>query len=226
MEQHQLDTATDSPAEGQSQESTATKTFTQDELDKIVADRIARERGKYEKKYAGIDLDKYNQLTAAEEQRKLEEQKARGEFEQILKTTVEKKDTVIRQLQSELQTVLVDGQLLNAASANRVVNPQQVVRLLKDQVRLGETGTVEVIDPQSGQLKYSESGDPYKIADLMSDFLRENPHFVAAAAPGSGTRSNANANKPNKEIDISKLDMKNPEHRKIYAEYRKQNGIA
>jgi hypothetical protein len=60
----------------------------------------------------------------------------------------------------------------------------------------------------------------------MTEFLRENPHFVAAAPAGSGTRSNANANKPNLEVDISRLDMKNPEHRKIYAEYRKQNGIA
>jgi hypothetical protein len=30
----------------------------------------------------------------------------------------------------------------------------------------------------------------------------------------------------NNKIDISKLDMKNPEHRRVYAEYRKANGIA
>jgi hypothetical protein len=31
---------------------------------------------------------------------------------------------------------------------------------------------------------------------------------------------------PSNKTDISKLDMKNPEHRKLYAQYRKASGIA
>jgi hypothetical protein len=224
-QQTTLDTATGSQESIESQEGQSTRAFIQDELDKIVADRIARERGKYEKKYAGIDLDRYQTLMDAEEKRIQDEQKARGEFENILKNTVEKKDSVISQLKSELQAVKVDGQLLNIASTNRVVNPQQVVRLLKDQVRLAETGDVEVIDPRTGQLKYSESGDPYGINDLVSEFLRENPHFVAAAPAGSGSRSNVNPGKSNQEVDPSKLDMTNPEHRAVYKEYRKHKGL-
>jgi hypothetical protein len=224
-QQNTLDTVTDNQDASQSQEAQSTRAFTQDELDKIVADRIARERGKYEKKYAGVDLDRYNHLMEAEEKRIQEEQKARGEFENILKSTVEKKDTVITQLKTELQAVKVDGQLLNIASANRVVNPQQVVQLLKNQVRLAETGDVEVIDPRTGQLKYSESGDPYGINDLVGEFLKDNPHFVAAAPAGSGTRSQAQQAPSNQEIDPAKLDMKNPEHRELYKEYRKRMGI-
>lgn len=224
-QQTTLEVATGSPETIESQEVQQARAFTQDELDKIVADRIARERGKYEKKFAGIDLERYQKLMAAEEQRIQDEQRARGEFENILKSTVEKKDTQINQLKSELQAVKVDGQLLNIASANRVVNPQQVVRLLKDQVRLAETGDVEVIDPSTGQLKYSESGDPYAITDLVGEFLRENPHFVAAAPAGSGARSNVNPGKSTTEIDISKLDMTKQEHRAVYKEYRKQQGL-
>jgi len=224
-QQTTLEMATGSQESIESQDTQQTRAFTQEELDKIVADRIARERGKYEKKYAGIDLERYNKLMEAEEKRIQEEQRARGEFETILKSTVEKKDSVINQLKSELQAVKVDGQLLNIASANRVVNPQQVVRLLKDQVRLAETGDVEVIDPRTGQLKYSESGDPYAITDLVGEFLRENPHFVAAAPAGAGSRSNVNPGKSNAEVDVSKLDMTKPEHRAIYKEYRKQKGL-
>ena len=33
------------------------KTFTQEELDKVVAERLAREKRKYEKKYDGIDIE-------------------------------------------------------------------------------------------------------------------------------------------------------------------------
>ena len=224
-QQATLDTATDSQDTNQSQATTVTRQFTQDELDKIVADRIARERGKYEKKYSGIDLDRYQTLMDAEEKRIQDEQKARGEFENILKTTVEKKDSVINQLKTELQTVKVDGQLLNIASANRVVNPQQVVRLLKDQVRLAETGEVEVIDPITRQVKYSDSGDLVNIEHLVQDFLRENPHFVAATPAGAGSRSSTQPGRAT-ELDITQLDMKNPEHRELYREYRKTHGIA
>jgi hypothetical protein len=224
-QQATLDTATDSQDTNQSQATTAARQFTQDELDKIVADRIARERGKYEKKYSGIDLDRYQTLMDAEEKRIQDEQKARGEFENILKTTVEKKDSVINQLKTELQTVKVDGQLLNIASANRVVNPQQVVRLLKDHVRLAETGEVEVIDPVTRQVKYSDSGDLVNIEHLVQDFLRENPHFVAATPAGAGSRSSTQPGRP-AELDITQLDMKNPEHRDLYREYRKTHGIA
>jgi hypothetical protein len=217
-----LETATDSQETLQSQETTA-KNFTQDDLDKIVADRIARERSKYEKKFAGVDLDHYRQLSEEAEQRQIAEQTKRGEFETILKTTVEKKDTVIQKLQSELQTIKIDGQLLDVASRNRAVNPQQVVQLLKNQVRLGETGSVEVVD-REGRLMYSDSGEPLAVSDLVGSFLKDNPHFVTASAPGSGTRPTAQSKPAN--FDISKLDMNNPEHRKQYAEYRKTQGLA
>lgn len=228
MEQpNTLDTATGSQDEFQSQEAktSTAKSFTQEDLDKIVADRVARERGKYEKKYAGVDIEKYQSLADAEEKRTLEQQKARGEFETILKTTVEKKDTVINQLKSELQAVKVDGQLMNLASANRAVNPAQVVRLLKDQVRLAETGDVEVIDSRTGQVKYSDSGDPYGIDKLVGDFLKENPHFISAAQAGSGTRSQAQPGSSLGAIDLASLDMKNPAHKALYKEYRKAQGI-
>jgi N-methylhydantoinase B/oxoprolinase/acetone carboxylase alpha subunit len=60
---------------------------------------------------------------------------------------------------------------------------------------------------------------------LVTDFLKENPHFVQAAPAGSGARPSAQG-KSKAEIDVSKLDMKNPEHRKVYAEYRKTAGLA
>ena len=31
--------------------------FTQEQVDKMVSDRLARERKKYDKKYAGVDVD-------------------------------------------------------------------------------------------------------------------------------------------------------------------------
>lgn len=201
------------------------KGFSQDEVNRIVADRVERERKKFENKYAGVDLDHYQQLTQAEEARKVEEQKKRGEFEEILKSTVSKKDSVINDLQNELKSIKVDGALLNAASSLKAVNPDQVVRLLKDQVRLGETGSVEVVDPHNGQVRYTDSGDAYDINGLVNDFLQANPHFLAATPKGSGTTGNTRSAGQG-TLDMSKLDMSNPEHRALYAKYRKEHGHA
>lgn len=209
---------------GISEQSQATeaKMLSQDEVNRIVADRVERERKKFEKRFEGVDLDRYRQLTEAEEARRLEDQKKRGEFEAVLKDTVGKKEAQINQLKQELQTIKVDGAMINAASTARAINPEQVVRLLKDQVRLADTGDVEVVDPRTGQIRYNENGDPMSMTDLVQSFLADNPHFVAATPAGSGTQGNARSGGV-KAIDPTKLDLNDPVQRAQYAEWRKTN---
>jgi len=72
-------------------ESQETKTFTQEELDRIVADRVAREQRKFDKRLSGVDLDEARDLLAQKEAAELERQKERGEFDVILKKTSRKK---------------------------------------------------------------------------------------------------------------------------------------
>ena len=72
------------------QEETTTQSFTQGDLDKIVADRVARERAKYEKKYKGIDVDHYNKLVEAEEKTRQDELEKRGEFDKLIKEQADK----------------------------------------------------------------------------------------------------------------------------------------
>ena len=211
-------------ATGISEQSQATeaKMLSQDEVNRIVADRVDRERKKFEKRFEGVDLEHYRQLTEAEEARRQEDQKKRGEFEAVLKDAVSKKETQINQLRQELQTIKVDGAMINAASTARAVNPEQVVRLLKDQVRLVDSGDVEVVDPRTGQVRYNESGDPMSMSELVQTFLTDNPHFVAATPAGSGTQGNARSG-GGKAIDPAKLDLNDPVQRAQYADWRKQN---
>tara|TARA_R110000868_G_scaffold123968_2_gene327931 strand:- start:4607 stop:5311 length:705 start_codon:yes stop_codon:yes gene_type:complete len=202
------------------------KYFTQDDLDKIVKDRLDRERKKLSKQYEGIDVQKYRELTDAEEQQKVEQQKARGEFETILKQTVEKRDTVIQSLQKELHSIKVDGSLLNAASGKRAVNPSQVVSLLKANIRLGETGEVEVLDNE-GNIRYTDNGTLMRTDDLVEEFLSQNPHFIQAGPNGSGSQSKI-ANTGGKDmgkVDVSSLNMNNPADREIYKKIMKSKGI-
>ena len=66
--------------------------FTQEEIDRIVKERLGRERQKILKQYEGVDVEKYRALLDAEEKKAIEEQNKRGEFEKVLQSTVSKKD--------------------------------------------------------------------------------------------------------------------------------------
>jgi len=171
-------------------ETAAEKTFTQEEIDKIVADRVAREQRKFDKKLSGIDLDEARQLLTQKEQVEQDKMKERGEFETILKQTVEKKDSEINAYKTKLQQTLVDGAILGAASNNNAVSPEQVSSLLKAQTRLGEDGTVEVLD-NNGTPRYNDSGDLLSVNEMVSEFLTANPHFVRASKGGTGSQGNA-----------------------------------
>lgn len=198
--------------------------LSQDEVNKIVADRVQRERAKFEKKFSGVDLERYNELVAKEEQAQSAELEKRGEFEKALQIQAEKFKGRISQYEQELHSIKVDGSLLNEASSARAVNPQQVVQLLKNQVKLNEAGGVDVVDA-NGQVRYDDNGSPLSTSVLVNEFLAANPHFVQAGPNGSGTGSGVGKQAPVVDNDISKLDMKNPEHRAQYANIMKSKGV-
>ena len=169
---------------------TQDKMFTQAELDKVVAGRLERETRKFEKKLGDINLDEARQVLKERDDASLQAQKERGEFESILKDTVSKKDQEINAYKTRLHQTLVDGALLNAASTNNAINPDQVSTLLKHQVRLSEDGTVEITDSNNAP-RYNEKGDLLSVNEAVSEFLTVNPHFVRASAGGSGSQGNS-----------------------------------
>ena len=184
-------------------ETQESKTFTQDELDRIVADRVAREQRKFDKRLSGVDLDEAKDLLAKKEAAEIERQKERGEFDKVLKQTVEKKDMEIQSYKSKLQQTLVDGAILGAAGNNNAVNPTQVSQLLKDQTRLSDDGTVEVLDA-NGTPRYNDSGDLLSVNEMVTEFLTVNPHMVKASQGGTGSMGNAGGStqKPQSVADM------------------------
>jgi len=184
-------------------ETQESKTFTQEELDRIVADRVAREQRKFDKRLSGVDLDEAKDLLAKKEAAELERQKERGEFDKVLKQTVEKKDMEIQSYKSKLQQTLVDGAILGAAGNNNAVNPNQVSQLLKDQTRLSDDGTVEVLDA-NGTPRYNDSGDLLSVNEMVTEFLTVNPHMVKASQGGTGSMGNAGGStqKPQSVADM------------------------
>jgi len=198
--------------------------FSQEDLNRIVAERVAREKVKFEKKFANVDVDHYKTLIEAEEKRKQEELEKRGQYETLLKEQAEKFNSKIQTYEQELHSIKVDGTLLNEASSNKAINPQQVVALLKGQVRLNEAGGVDVVD-NTGNVRYDDNGNPLKVSDLVKGFLQENPHFKAPTPRGSGTGSAQGEQGSMVETDVTKLDMNNPRHRQQYAEMMRNRGV-
>ena len=191
----------------------------QSEVDKIVERRLAREKSKYEKMYSGIDPEQARKLLQEKENKEMEDQKARGEFEKILKEQAEKSNKEIAGLRSEIEKVKVDGALLNAASKNSAINPEQVKDLLKGNVKLTDDGTVEIL-AENKQPMYNKDGDLKSIDEYVKDFITDNPHFQTATPSGSGSKANL-GKVDAKPFNLADLDMTKPEDRKQYAEYRR-----
>lgn len=205
-------------------QATTAKTFTQDEVNALVARAKGNVQKKYEQTFAELgDIEELKQLKSEAEKRRHEEQVKRGEFEKILQDLAAKKDEEIRKRDDIIKSYTVDMPLVNTAAQLGAVNPNQVKALLKNNLRLGETGEVEVLD-EKGTVRYSDKGTPFGVEDLVKEFLDTNPHF-RAAGPAT-TQSKSNVSQSREKLDITKLDMSNPAHRKIYAEYRKSAGLA
>lgn len=215
--------ATDASATSQAQP--AVKTYTQEEFDNHLAGLKHSLTKKFEKQLAELgDIEELKQLKAQAESKRIEEATKRGEFEKVLQEKLSAKDAEIQRRDAVIREYKVDTPLLNAAAKFRSVNPEQVKALLKSNVRLNNDGEVEVLDA-NGQIKYTDTGHAYRVEDYVKEWLDANPHFVQPAPSTTNTKSNISSGSPSK-IDISKLDMSKPEHREIYKQYRKSNGLA
>ena len=208
--------------EASTEQTQAEKTYSQKEVD----DMMARMKGSLEKKllkpYQDLgDPEELRQLREEATKRQTEQQIKRGEFEKTLQELASRKDAEIQKRDAVIREYKVNTPLLGAAAKYRAVNAEQVRTLLQPSVRLNEDGEVEVIDAK-GSVRYNDRGAPITVEDLVDEFLKQNPHFVQPTPSTTAARSNVGAR--GDKLDITKLDMKNPEHRKIYAEYRKSAG--
>lgn len=217
------DAASTTDAENQAQ---ATKTYSQKEVD----DMMARMKGSLQKKllkpYEELgDPEELRQLKLDAEQKRQQEQLKRGEFEKTLQELAAKKDAEIAKRDAVIKEYKINTPILSAAARYNAVNADQVKALLSSNIRLNDSGDVEVVDSK-GSVRYSDKGEPIGVEDLVKEFLDQNPHFKIANPATTQTRSNIVDKTQGKKIDVSKLDMKNPEHRALYKEYRKSAGLA
>ena len=220
-EENQVEQTTETKEQAPQVQETPTQTFTQDEVNNIVERRLAKERGSMYKKLGVDDLD--IAVTAVKTQKEAEEKQRiqKGEFEEILKTRTQEHQKEKSELENQLKDIKINKSLLSSASKNKAINPDQVVELLKGNIKLNETGNVEILD-KNGIARYNKLGELLTTDELVQEFLTQNPHFVSATPSGSGSVSNVDRQELNKPFNLSDLDMNNPKDKEAYRQYRKE----
>jgi hypothetical protein len=207
------------PAGETANQAQAAKTFTQDEVNAILARTKSQLEKKYASKYEDLgDPDELRSIKTEYEKRQQEQQLKRGQFDEAIKELAAKKDSEIQKRDAIIKDYKINTPILSAAAQFKAVNADQVKALLSNQVRLNGEGEVEVVDTK-GAVRYKDNGTPLAVEDLVQEFLLSNPHFVQPTPATTNTRSNIQSGVP-ANVDVSKLDMRNAEHRKLYAQSR------
>jgi hypothetical protein len=218
------DNATDAATLNSENQAQPAKTFTQDEVNAILARTKTQLEKKFASKYEELgDPEQLRQIKTDWEKKQEEAQVKRGEFEKILQEKAQRWESEIQKRDSVIKEYKVNTPLLAAAAKYNAVNAEQVKALLGTNVRLNDGGDVEVVDAK-GAVRYNDKGEPIGVDDLVREFLDSNPHFKLSNPATTNTKSNI-VNKASAKIDISKLDMNNPEHRAAYKEHRKSIGL-
>lgn len=202
----------------------ATKTFTQDEVNALMARTKSQLEKKFSSRYEDLgDPDELREIVNQHRRSKEDYQLKRGEFEKVLQEKLASRDAEISKRDKIIEEFKLNTPILDAAARFRAVAPEQVKSLIRNSLRLNADGEPEIVD-REGKVRYDDAGRPLSVDSFVQEFLAQNPHFVQPTPSTTATRSNMGSVKADK-LDVSKLDMKNPEHRKIYAEYRKTQGI-
>jgi hypothetical protein len=198
----------------------AEKTYTQKEVDDMMARTKSAITKKVASKYEDLgDPDQIRDILSQHQKREQENAMKRGDFEKVLQDIASKKDAEIQKRDRIIEQFKLETPVIDAAARYRAVNPDQVKALVRNNLRLNGEGDVEVVDNE-GKVRYDDSGRPLSVDTFVQTWLQSNPHFVQATPSTSASRSNI-SNSGGGSVDINKLDMTNPEHRKIYAEFRK-----
>jgi len=192
------------------------QTFTQDQLDNIIKTRLEAEKTKAQKM---LDEEAKKKEELLKEQQ-IKEAKSKAEIEKIMQERLSEKEQELNRYKEQIKKEKVDNSILSIANKEKSINAQQVVALLKNEIKYNDDGRIEIVDNNSN-VRYNAQGELLTIEDRVKEFLDANPHFRQGSLSGSGSQSSIGGNTV-KPFNLQDLDLTKPEDRKAYAEYRKK----
>ena len=202
--------------ETKTDETKPSTTFNQEDVDRIVKQRLEAEKSKHQRQIDEVKKQEEEALKA----KQVQEAKSKSELEKLMRERIAEKDTEILNYKQAIKKERIDNSVLSVASKMNAINPQQVVDLLKSDIKLNDDNRIEILDNNSN-IRYNEKGELLTIEQRVKEFLDANPHFSQGSKSGTGSQSSIEG-KTVKPFKISDLDMSKPEDRAKYAEYRKE----
>lgn len=190
--------------------------FTQEQLDKVISSRLEAEKRKYEKKLQEDESQK-NELIKKQQ---LDDAKTKQDLEKIMQERLSEKEAELSNYKNQIKKEKVDNSILSIANQEKSINAQQVVALLKDEVKYNDDGRIEIVDNNSN-VRYNAKGELFTIEDRVKEFLDSNPHFRQGSLSGSGSQSAIGGNTV-KPFTLQDLDLTKADDRKAYSDYRKK----
>jgi len=192
------------------------QTFNQAQLDNIIKSRLEAEHKKHQRTLDEVKKAEQDVL----KEKEVKEAKSKSDLEKVMQQRIAEKDTEILKFKTEIKKERIDNSVLSVASKMNAINPQQVVDLLKTEIKLNDDNRIEILDNNTN-IRYNEKGEPLTIEQRVKEFLDANPHFSQGSKSGTGSQSSIEG-KTVKPFKISDLDMSKQEDRSKYAEYRKE----
>jgi hypothetical protein len=151
------------------------KTFTQAELDTIIADRLKRQAAQL--KSQGPSDEELEALREAKKQL--------DAIEETSKDDLERANGTIEKLKTELADVKSENQGLTTKLRDTTVKQAVITEAAK--VQFGEEKTDTFVNPEDAyrfldteQIEYDDEGNATNIADLIGGIAEKNSHLLGA----------------------------------------------
>ena len=192
------------------------QTFTQAQLDNIIKSRLEAEKTKHQRQ---LDEQKKKDDELLKE-KQLQDAKTKAEIEKLMKERIAEKDQELMNMKNMIKKEKIDNSVMSVASKMNAVNPQQIVELMKSNIKLSDDNRIEILDKHNN-IRYNDKGELLTIEESVKEFLDANPHFSKGSLSGSGSQSSIEG-KTVKPFNIQDLDMSKAEDRQKYAEYRRK----
>ena len=97
-----------------------------------------------------------------------------------MKQRIKEKDDEINRMKNMIKVEKVDNSVMSVASKMNAINPQQIVQLMKNSIKLTDDNRIEILDKHSNT-RYNDKGELLTIEESVKEFLVANPHFSQGA---------------------------------------------
>lgn len=161
----------------------------QAELDKLISDRLAREKSQWERAGGMSDEEKkeFDRLKKLETEATRKKEEEAGNYASALKAQEEsfnkekdgwgkEKTTIV----GKLRSVAIDNAVITEAARLGAFNPKEIARLLSDRVTLGDDYEPIVLQ-EDGKTPAFVKGKPMTPAELVAEYAGKNKHHFKPA---------------------------------------------